>query len=198
MKVKVLTFLFVFGCLSMFVGKSSYASIKECDQEICDFHSSSSSSQFFLDDVNELPEIDDLASIPTDGRFWPVDGILTGHFGKWRGGRHRGHVHVGVDIAAPRGTLISSPLEGTVSFVGRKGGYGLTIIIDHGNGVSTLYGHNSAVMVEEGDLIRKGQKISKVGSSGHSTGPHLHYEVRLEGQPVNPLAWTNKLQTVKI
>lgn len=197
MKVKVFLFLSVF--VFLFAGKSSQAHVKECDQEICSFHPSSASpSQFFLDDVNELPDIDDLVAIPTDGKFWPVDGILTGHFGRWRGGRHHGHYHVGVDIAAPYGTSIVSPLQGVVSFVGRKGGYGLAIVIDHGNGISTLYGHNSKVMVREGDIIQKGQRISKIGSSGHSTGPHLHYEVRLEGQPVNPLAWTHKLQTVKI
>lgn len=173
--------------------KPAYAVLEECYEEDCEIPASA--SQFFMDELNDLEEIDDLAAIPTDGQFWPVEGIITGRFGKWRGGRHRGHVHVGVDIAAPYGTTVVAPLDGTVAFVGRKGGYGRTVIIDHGNGVSTLYAHSSEIMVEEGQVVKKGQALTKVGSSGRSTGPHLHYEVRMENHPVNPLAWTQKLQT---
>lgn len=163
---------------------------------------SSSASQFFLDDANDLTSnfelernIDNLPEISVQGHFWPVNGVLTSHFGKWRGSRKRGRYHIGVDIAAPHGTPILAPLNGSVIYAGRKGGYGLTVILDHGNGLATLYGHNSKLEVKEGDQVRKGQIISRVGSTGHSTGPHLHYEVRLEGHPVNPLAWTKKLQT---
>jgi murein DD-endopeptidase MepM/ murein hydrolase activator NlpD len=193
MKVKV--FLAVLAALIILSAKSpAWALIEECYDEACEIPTASA-SQFFMDDVNDMEEIDDLAAIPIEGQFWPVAGIITGRFGKWRGGRHHGHYHVGVDIAAPYGTTIVSPLSGTVAFVGRKGGYGLTLIIDHGNGVSTLYGHNEEIMVSEGDKIEKGQPVSKIGLSGHSTGPHLHYEVRLDGHPVNPLAWTQKFQT---
>lgn len=177
--------------------KPSFAMVNECYEEECALPSASSASAFLLDDLNSLPEIDDLAAIATDGQFWPTQGIITGHFGKWRGGRHSGHYHAGVDIAAPVGTNIVAPIDGTVIFAGRKGGYGLTLIIDHGDGVATLYGHNSELLVEEGQVVKKGQQVSKVGSSGRSTGPHLHYEVRMEGYPVNPLAWTAKLQTLK-
>jgi murein DD-endopeptidase MepM/ murein hydrolase activator NlpD len=191
MKLKV--FILGFALIGSFFGKPAFALIQDCQEEACDIPPTPS-SQFFMDDVNDIPEIDDLAAIPTEGHFWPVEGIITGRFGKWRGGRHHGHYHVGVDIAAPFGTAVVAPLKGTVVFVGRKGGYGLTVMIDHGNGIETLYAHNSNVEVSEGEKISKGQFISKIGRTGRSTGPHLHYEVRVDGHPVNPLAWTEKLQ----
>lgn len=174
-----------------------YSFVDNCEDEICELPSAASASEFLLDDLNSLPEIDDLAAIPTEGQFWPVQGILTGHFGKWRGGRHRGHYHAGVDIAAPTGTPILAPLDGKVIFAGRKGAYGKTLILEHEDGIATLYGHTSEILVEEGEIVKKGQFIAKVGSSGRSTGPHLHYEVRTEGSPVNPLAWTSRLQSLK-
>jgi len=193
MRDKIIVLALAFSLL--LVTCPAMAALEECDQESCDLPSASA-SQFFMDDVNDLPEIDeDMAPIPTAGQFWPVDGIITGRFGKWRGARRRhGHYHGGVDIAAPFGTLVIAPLDGRVAFVGRKGGYGLTVVIDHGDGIATLYAHNSEVIVAEGDLIQKGQSLCKIGRSGRSTGPHLHYEVRIEGKPVNPLAWTGKLQ----
>ena len=182
----------VFG---LFTVRPAFSFVQDCSEEACAIPSS---SQFFLDDANDIPFIDDeLSPIPTSGQFWPVDGIITGHYGKWRGGRHRGHVHAGVDIAAAIGTPILAPISGMVAFVGRKGGYGNTLIVDHGNGIATLYAHTSEILVSEGDEIKKGQLIAKVGNSGRSSGPHLHYEVRMEGAPVNPLAWTEKLQTKK-
>ncbi len=194
--MKLKSFMIAVGLISA-LAKPSFAFVSDCYEESCTLPAASSASQFLLDDLNSLPDIDDLAAIPTEGQFWPVQGIITGHFGKWRGRRHSGHYHAGVDIAAPVGTNIMSPIDGKVAFVGRKGGYGLTLIIEHGNGIATLYGHTSEVFVAEGQWVKKGQLISKVGSSGHSTGPHLHYEVRMEGSPVNPLAWTAKLQTSK-
>jgi len=187
--------------LALLSSSSAFANINECSDGICKIPSQpNSGSQFFQTDLEEessyddLPSVKDLVAIPVQGQFWPVNGIITGTFGTWRGGKRYGHVHAGVDIAASHGAPIVAPLSGTVSFVGRKGGYGQTVIIDHGNGISTLYGHNSAIHVAEGDHVRKGEEIANVGSTGHSTGPHLHYEVRLEGKPVNPLAWTDKLQ----
>jgi murein DD-endopeptidase MepM/ murein hydrolase activator NlpD len=193
MKMKL--FIGALALASLLMMKPAHAAIEECDQEECDIPSASASN-FFLEDANDLPEVDDLTPIPTSGQFWPVEGIITGRFGKWRGARHHhGHYHVGVDIAAPFGTTVVAPMDGTVAFAGRKGGYGLTVVIDHGDGVATLYGHSSELMVSEGDTVKKGQAITKIGLSGHSTGPHLHYEVRMEGKPVNPLAWTERLQT---
>jgi len=196
MKAKL--FIGALALASLFMIKPAFAAIEECDQEDCDLPSATG-SQFFMDDAADLPEIDeDMAPIPTTGQFWPVEGIITGQYGKWRGARHHhGHVHVGVDIAAPFGTTVVAPMDGTVAFVGRKNGYGLTLVIDHGDGISTLYAHSSGILVTEGEAVKKGQPVSKIGLSGHSTGPHLHYEVRMEGKPVNPLAWTEKLQIAR-
>lgn len=185
------------AALVLLLATPSYSFVSECYEEECALPSAGSASEFLLDDLNSLPEIDDFVSFATDGQFWPTEGIVTGHFGKWRGGRRSGHYHAGVDIAAPTGTPIVAPFEGVVTFTGRKGGYGLTVIIDHGDGVATLYGHNSNILVSEGQRVEKGDLISKVGSTGRSSGPHLHYEVRKEGSPVNPLTWTAKLQTLR-
>jgi len=118
----------------------------------------------------------------------PCDGVITSGFGWRRISRRsrRGRMHKGLDIAAPTGSPIFAPADGKVSFVGRKGGYGRTVVIDHGDSISTLYAHNSRTHVEQGDSVFRGQEISNVGSSGRSTGPHLHYEVRVNGIPINP------------
>ncbi|MDX1387284.1 MAG: M23 family metallopeptidase [bacterium] len=115
----------------------------------------------------------------------PCEGRISSGFGPRRWGR-RMKMHKGLDIAAPTGTPVVAPAKGTVEFVGRKGGYGLTVILNHGGEITTLYGHNSKIHVEEGDIVKKGQVISEVGNTGRSTGPHLHYEVRLDGEQVNP------------
>lgn len=116
----------------------------------------------------------------------PVDGRITSRYGWRRLRRRRGRMHLGVDIAAPTGTPILASAPGKVYFTGRKGGYGKTIILDHGNNVHTLYAHSSKIFVKEGSYVRRGQKIAAVGSTGRSTGPHVHYEVRVKGKPMNP------------
>ena len=140
---------------------------------------------FFLMDVGEEGFGLDEAALP---RLKPCDGIITSGFGWRRYSRRsrRGRMHKGLDIAAPIGTPIVAPADGRVAFVGRKGGYGKTVVIDHGGAVKTLFAHNSSINVEEGDVVIQGQEISKIGMTGRSTGPHLHYEVRIDGQPVNP------------
>lgn len=103
---------------------------------------------------------------------------------------HTIKMHTGIDYAAPTGTKILAPSDGTVSFRGWKGGYGNTIMLIHDNGVETLYGHMSAFIngVNEGTRVKAGDVIGLVGTTGRSTGPHLHYEVRIGGQHVNPAA----------
>lgn len=99
---------------------------------------------------------------------------------------HNHRMHNGMDFAAPEGTPIHAAKGGTVSFAGRKGGYGNTVIIDHGDGTSTLYAHASALLVEAGDRVGRGKVVAEVGSTGRSTGPHLHFEVRRDGRAVDP------------
>lgn len=118
---------------------------------------------------------------------WPLGGHLTSRFGYRRHPLFRRHMfHTGVDIAAPRGTPVPAAARGTVIFAGWYGGYGKLVIIDHGSGTSSLYGHLSAISVSVGQAVAGGQVIGRVGSTGYSTGPHLHYEIRLHGRPVNP------------
>ncbi|MDX2022242.1 MAG: M23 family metallopeptidase [Deltaproteobacteria bacterium] len=102
--------------------------------------------------------------------------------------------HTGVDMAAPVGTSVLSALDGIVKTAGNRGGYGKAVEIDHGNGVTTLYAHNSEVAVKPGELVKAGQIIAEVGQSGRATGPHLHLEVRLDGKPTNPRSALNAYQ----
>ncbi len=124
----------------------------------------------------------------TTGKFIrPVSGgSITSYYGYRRSG-----FHTGIDIARPTGTKIYAADGGTVTFAGRSGGYGLLIKIDHGNGYSTYYAHCSALSVKKGQQVNKGDVIGKVGSTGNSTGSHLHFEVRLNGSTKNPLNYVS-------
>jgi murein DD-endopeptidase MepM/ murein hydrolase activator NlpD len=98
----------------------------------------------------------------------------------------RAAMHTGVDLRGDRGEPVHATANGKVTIAGREGGYGNMIEIDHGNGLSTRYGHLSAIEVKVGQQVRIGQEIGRIGSTGRSTGPHLHYETRIHGEPVNP------------
>jgi murein DD-endopeptidase MepM/ murein hydrolase activator NlpD len=118
----------------------------------------------------------------------PVNGWLSSQFG-FRISPFTGRqtFHEGIDIAARFGADVHASAKGVVVFAGPRAGYGQMVAIDHGYGYMTRYGHNSAVTVKVGDKVEKGSVIAKVGSSGRTTGPHLHYEVVVNGIPVNPL-----------
>jgi murein DD-endopeptidase MepM/ murein hydrolase activator NlpD len=118
---------------------------------------------------------------------WPVSGTITSPFG-WRSNPFGGapDFHPGLDIAAPTGTTVTATAGGQVILAQWYGGYGNFILIDHGGGLSSGYGHLSAIYVSVGQTITRGQAIGAVGSTGRSTGPHLHFEVRLNGKPVDP------------
>jgi murein DD-endopeptidase MepM/ murein hydrolase activator NlpD len=118
------------------------------------------------------------------GFIWPVQGVLTSGFG-WRWGR----MHEGIDLAVPVGTPVVAAAAGTVIVAGWFGGYGNLVVVDHGNGFATAYGHNTSVTVGVGQLVAQGQLISYSGSTGHSTGPHVHFEVRVNGTAVDPLGY---------
>ena len=120
----------------------------------------------------------------SQGFIWPASGTLTSNFG-WRWGR----MHEGIDIGAATGTPISASAAGTVIVAGWNGGYGNLVVIDHGGGVSTAYGHQSAIHVSVGQSVGQGTVIGAVGSTGNSTGPHLHFEVRINGSATDPLPY---------
>ena len=114
----------------------------------------------------------------------PVTGRITSRFGAVES--IRDHTHKGIDIAATRGTPILAAASGTVTFAGWSSGYGYLVKIDHGSGVETYYGHCSKLYVSAGSTVEAGDKIAAVGSTGNSTGNHLHFEIRLNGEQVNP------------
>ena len=122
--------------------------------------------------------------------IWPTEGFVTSKFG-YRNSPFtgQGSYHKGLDIAAPTGTPIYAPARGTVIAAGSDGAYGLCVDISHGGGLSTKFGHMSKFVVKAGQQVERGQLIGHVGSTGRVTGPHLHYEVRLNGVPTNPYAY---------
>ena len=118
------------------------------------------------------------------GFIWPVNGPVTSPFG-WRWGR----MHEGIDIGAAYGTPIHAAASGRVIYAGWMSGYGNLVAIDHGRGISTAYGHQSSIAVSNGQIVSQGQTIGYVGCTGHCFGPHLHFEVRINGSPVDPLGY---------
>ncbi len=113
---------------------------------------------------------------------WPTRGFLTSKFGfRW------GRLHAGIDVANKVGTIITAPADGMVIFVGIKQGYGNFMTISHGYGITTNYGHLYCALAKVGDTVKRGDRIAEVGNTGRTTGPHLHYEVMLNGVHVDPL-----------
>ena len=120
--------------------------------------------------------------------IWPVRGRITSPYGI-RVISGRNDFHAGIDISTPAGTNIVAAESGRVSYAGYMRGYGNVIILSHDGGYSTVYGHNSVNLVKKDQYVTRGNMIGKVGRTGNATGSHLHFEVRLNGKPVNPLPY---------
>ena len=130
-----------------------------------------------------------LLLVDSNGRLrrafdWPVRGRISSRFGpRW------GRMHEGLDIAVNTGTQVRASADGVVRFAGWNGGYGYLVVIDHGRGIETRYAHNSRILVRRGQRVKRGEVIALSGSTGNSTGPHVHFEIRQNGKAVDPLRY---------
>ncbi len=130
------------------------------------------------------PHLNQMAHTPS---IWPVKGFISSGFGDRQDPLDgEPELHPGIDIAAPYGSPVEAPAEGLVISAGWQNGYGNCIEVSHGNGLVSVYGHLSKILVKPGQTVKRWQKIGLVGSTGHSTGPHLHYEIRRNDRPINP------------
>ena len=134
-------------------------------------------------------ELEDLSAIHAAfPQVWPVEGSLTSGFGYRRSPISRTRkLHAGIDVAAARGTPVYAVSPGVVDTARYNSGYGRIVVLDHGFGIKTRYAHNSSLLVSKGDLVQTGQLIATVGSTGQSTGPHLHFELLIDDKAVDPL-----------
>lgn len=132
--------------------------------------------------IQENTKVEDVSRGSMVSWHWPVLGPLSSGYG-WRGYKE---FHHGIDIAIATGTPVSAARAGRVLKAGRLGVYGLAILIDHGNGIQTLYAHNSQLLVKPGEQIESGERIAISGNTGNTTGPHLHFEIRQNGKTVDP------------
>ena len=130
------------------------------------------------------------ANLATTPSIWPARGSFTSGFG-WRTSPFGSdsELHSGIDIAYPAGAPVAATADGEVVVSSQAGGYGNLVQIDHGNGIATLYGHNSQLAVTVGQQVKKGQVIAYAGSTGRSTGSHVHYEVRVNDTPIDPMKY---------
>ena len=118
----------------------------------------------------------------------PVDGTVSSGFGNRSGGRH-----AGIDVLAPAGSEVRAAAPGLAEYAGNgKRGYGTAVVLDHGDGVTTLYGHLATIRVQSGETVRAGAVIGTVGRSGNATTHHLHFELRIDGEPVDPVPYMNR------
>ena len=143
--------------------------------------------------TKKVQQQEEIKSSTLDGVYFsvkPVSGTITSRFGAYED--IRDHSHTGIDIAAPNGTSIKAAADGTVTYSGWMSGYGNLVIISHGNGIQTYYGHCSKLYVSEGEKVEAGDIIAAVGSTGNSTGNHLHFEIRKNGAQVNPQKYLYK------
>ena len=146
-----------------------------------------------LELTKKVEEQEQIKSATFEGVYFavkPVTGTITSRFGANES--IRDHTHMGIDIAAPNGTNIKAAADGTITYSGWMGGYGNLIIISHGNGIQTYYGHCSKLYASVGKEVKAGDVIAAVGSTGNSTGNHLHFEIRKNGSQINPQKYLYK------
>ncbi|MDD2212677.1 MAG: peptidoglycan DD-metalloendopeptidase family protein [Clostridia bacterium] len=154
-----------------------------------DFNELEAQSRQIADEIRRQTGGDSGEYLGSGKLAWPTPGYtkITSEYGmRFHPILKRNKLHTGMDIRATKGTTIVAAESGTVMEVGKRGGYGLIVMINHGGNLVTLYAHASKTLVNAGQQVKKGQAIAKVGSTGWSTGPHLHFEVRKKGNPVNP------------
>jgi len=167
--------------------KKQDEALKEMHQELTLLQSAASKQETSLQTLMEYFE-DKHSLYASTPAAWPVRGWVTSPFGSRVSPLNgRTQFHEGIDIAVETGTPVSAPADGVVVRAGFAAGYGIMVEINHGYGLKTVFGHNSQVNVKPGQHVRRGDVISYSGSTGSSTGPHVHYEVRLKGLPVNPI-----------
>ncbi len=171
--------------------KKQEEALKEMHQELSQLKGAASRQETSLQMLIEYFE-DKRSLYASTPSAWPVRGWITSPFGN-RTSPFSGILkfHEGLDIAAQTGTPVMAPADGVVVKAGFSTGYGNMVEISHGYGIKTIFAHNSRLNVKAGQRVRRGEVISYVGDSGSSTGPHLHYEVRLNGLPVNPTKYMN-------
>jgi murein DD-endopeptidase MepM/ murein hydrolase activator NlpD len=177
----------------LIVGETLRLPRAEGSQEIADLHQSFQSSDraLFLGVQRRFERRTPAQARARHDFIWPVEGMLTSPFGERNlvmgGGGTK--FHAGIDLSVPTGTPVQAAQEGIVVFAGYNGAYGKAVKLDHQNGFSTLYAHNSRILVHVGQSVKVGQVICLSGSTGRSTGPHLHFEVHKDGWPVDPLQY---------
>jgi murein DD-endopeptidase MepM/ murein hydrolase activator NlpD len=159
-----------------------HRTLDQVDSELLTGEKQKAELHRFLEDQKVL-----LASTPS---IWPAQGWLSSRFG-YRQSPFTGQkeFHKGIDISARMNAPIVAPASGIVTYVGKDGGYGRVVRINHGHGVMTLFGHIEKALVKKGQRVKRGETIALVGNTGRSTGPHVHYEVHLNGVPVSPLRY---------
>ncbi len=172
-------------------GKKQEEALKEMHQELTQLKGAAARQETSLQMLIEYFE-DKRSLYASTPSVWPVRGWVTSPFGN-RNSPFTGirTFHEGMDIAAQTGTPVMAPADGVVIRAGFGTGYGNVVELSHGYGIKTIFGHNSRLNVKTGQRVKRGDVISYVGDSGSSTGPHLHYEVRLNGMPVNPVRYLN-------
>lgn len=175
--------------LVAYASTPKYSGIESLELNVDQVHKKATLQEQSLQELYELLK-DQHSLLSSTPSVAPVRGLYTSGFGyrisPFTGKRQ---LHSGIDLSAPTGTQVYAPADGVVSKIENDPGYGKVLVISHGYGFSTLYGHNSKINVKVGQKVKRGELISEVGSTGRSTGPHLHYEVRVNGVEVNPVKY---------